>query len=105
MDLCAGLLAVIPLVWVVLYFRVRHAHKVREAGFASLPFLQLAALLCYWMVHHMILSCLLACTMKGACLSVQVALMYRMALKSDSGPVIHKFVDELEVEVRALIPT
>ena len=26
--------------------------------------------------------------------------MYRMALKSDSAPVTHKFVDELEVEVR-----
>ncbi|GAB4816718.1 hypothetical protein N2152v2_003764 [Parachlorella kessleri] len=52
-----GLLAVIPLVWVVLYFRVRHTHKV--------------------------------------------ALMYRMALKSDNGPVIHKFVDELEVEIVA----
>ena len=26
--------------------------------------------------------------------------MYRMALKSDSEPVTHKFVDELEVEVR-----
>ena len=30
----------------------------------------------------------------------QVALMYRMGLKAVSGPVIHKFIDELEVEVR-----
>ncbi|GAB4816720.1 hypothetical protein N2152v2_003766 [Parachlorella kessleri] len=52
-----GLLWVLPLVWGMVYLRVRHAHKV--------------------------------------------ALMYRMALKPGCEPVIHKFVDELEVEVVA----
>ncbi|GAB4816719.1 hypothetical protein N2152v2_003765 [Parachlorella kessleri] len=32
---------------------------------------------------------------------IQVALLYRMALKSDGAPVTHKFVDELEVEIVA----
>ncbi|GAB4813124.1 hypothetical protein N2152v2_000170 [Parachlorella kessleri] len=55
--LWVGLLVVVPLVWVSLYLRVRHAHKV--------------------------------------------ALMFRLSLKDGSVPVIHKFIDELEVEVVA----
>ncbi|GAB4813128.1 hypothetical protein N2152v2_000174 [Parachlorella kessleri] len=55
--LWAGLLVVVLMVWVGLYLRVQHAHRV--------------------------------------------ALMYRMGLKAVNGPVIHKFIDELEVEVVA----
>ncbi|GAB4813118.1 hypothetical protein N2152v2_000164 [Parachlorella kessleri] len=55
--LWAGLLVVVPMVWVALYIRMQHAHKI--------------------------------------------ALMYRLGLKAIDTPVIHKFIDELEVEIVA----
>lgn len=103
----AGLLFVIPLTWTVLWFRVRHAHKVspamtRQAISAGLlqgmgVGLPTASMADISPAHPCLgwsASAVLCC---GGTMP-QVALKYRAALKTGK-PVIHKFYDELEVEV------